>query len=147
LPDDIFYDFWSHETVHGEGKMVEVIVPYTDIPLYYKGGSIIAQRSDSANTTTELRKKNFSVVIAPGLDGAASGSLYLDDGVSLEQAGTTYIQFHYSKKGVFSMTGSFGYDAGVSIENLIVLGGKSRSDKQVPIHEPIRLKDKFSLQT
>ena len=127
--------------------MVEITVPYTDIPLYYKGGSIIAQRSDSANTTTELRKKNFSVVIAPGLDGTASGSLYLDDGVSLEQAGTTYIQFHYSKKGVFSMTGTFGYDSSVSIESLIVLGGNSGSGKQVLIHEPIPLKDKFSLQT
>ena len=147
LPDDIFYDFYTHETVRGEGKMVEITVPYTDIPLYYKGGSIVAQRSDSTNTTAELRKKNFSVVIAPGLDGTASGSLYLDDGVSLEQKGTSYIQFHYNTEGVFSMTGTFGYNAGVNIESVIVLGSKAGSDKQVLIHEPIPLTSQFSMAT
>lgn len=150
LPNDIFYDFYTHETVQGKGDMVEMDVPYTDIPLYYQGGNIIAQRSDWANTTTELRKKNFSVVIAPGSDGTASGSLYLDDGVSIEQAATSYIKFNYSEKGVFSMTGSFGYDAGVSIESIIVLGSQSShtgSSKQVLIHEPIPLTGEYSMQT
>ena len=127
LPDDIFYDFYSHKTVRGHGESITKDVPYTTIPLYYKGGSIVAQRAASANTTTELRKNNFEIIIAPGLDGTASGSLYLDDGVSLEQPATSYIQFHYSKKGKFRMTGSFGYNAGVSIEAVIVLGESSSS--------------------
>jgi alpha-glucosidase len=46
-------------------------------------------------------------------------------GVSLEQPATSYIQFHYSKKGKFSITGSFGYSAGVGIESVIVLGSSS----------------------
>ena len=127
LPDDVFYDFYTHETVHGQGSTITKEVEYTSIPLYYKGGSIIAQRSKSANTTTELRKVNFAIVIAPGLDGSASGSLYLDDGVSVEQQSTSYIQFHYSNDGHFSMTGSFGYDSGVSIESVTVLGSNSSS--------------------
>ena len=146
LPDDIFYDFYTHESVRGEGKMVEVDADYTEIPLYYKGGSIIAQRSGSANTTTDLRKKNFSVVIAPGLDGTATGSLYLDDGVSLVQETTSYIDFYYTDKGVFSMQGSFGYDSGIFIESVIVLGDDLGSDKHLLIHEPIPLTDSFSLQ-
>ena len=62
-------------------EWIEKDVDYTSIQLYYKGGSIVAQRAKSANTTTELRKQNFAVFIAPGVDGTASGSLYLDDGV------------------------------------------------------------------
>ncbi|KAK1089806.1 hypothetical protein LTR48_009557, partial [Friedmanniomyces endolithicus] len=75
-------------------------------------GSIVALRANSANTTTELRKQDFSIVIAPGLNGTASGSLYLDDGVSIEQAAMSYIDFKYDASGHFVMTGSFGYDAG-----------------------------------
>ncbi|KAK4543376.1 hypothetical protein LTR36_005519 [Oleoguttula mirabilis] len=126
MPDDIFYDFFTHETVRGNGEMVTLTdVAYTTIPLYYKGGSIVALRASSANTTTELRKEDFNIVIAPGLDGTATGNLYLDDGDSIEQPATSYITFSYSKSGVFSMTGSFGYDAGVSITTVTVLGSNS----------------------
>jgi alpha-glucosidase len=142
----VFYDFYSHKSIRGEGKFVEVDVPFDEIQLYYRGGSIVAQRSESANTTTELRKKNFSLIIAPGLDGAASGSLYLDDGVSLVQDATTYIEFSYTQDGTFSMNGQFDYDAGVYIESIVVLGSGS-DDKQVLIHEPIPLSDKYTFQT
>lgn len=128
LPDDLFYDFYTHETVRGSGSMVTLTdVAYTTIPLYYKGGSIVALRANSANTTTELRKQDFSVVIAPGLNGTASGSLYLDEGNNIEQPDTSYITFTYDSSGRFAMTGSFGYDAGVSITSVTVLGSNSSS--------------------
>ena len=154
LPDDIFYDFYTHETVRGNGSMIEQEVPYTTIPLYYKGGNIIAQRVESANTTTELRKKNFEIIIAPGLDGTASGSLYFDDGVSLEQPATTYINFKYTSKNVFSFTGSFGYDPGVNIQSVVVLGSNSdgsstgaAADAISKVHaQDIPLTEEFTLQ-
>ncbi|KAK4904967.1 hypothetical protein LTR49_025674 [Elasticomyces elasticus] len=102
IPDDIFYDYFTHETVRGHGEMVTLTdVAYTTIALYYKGGSIVALRANSANTTTDLRKEDFSIVIAPSLNGTASGSLYLDDGVSIEQAATSYIEFSYDASGHF----------------------------------------------
>ncbi|KAK4894799.1 hypothetical protein LTR49_028343 [Elasticomyces elasticus] len=126
MPDDIFYDYYTHDTVRGHGEMMTLTdVAYTTIPLYYKGGSVVALRANSANTTTELRKEDFSIVIVPSLDGTASGSLYLDDGVSVEQAATSYIEFTYDVSGHFAMTGSFGYDAGVSITSITVLGTNS----------------------
>lgn len=151
LPDDIFYDFYTHETVRGNESTIDHEVPYTTIPLYYKGGNIIAQRAESANTTTELRKENFAIIIAPGIDGTASGSLYLDDGVSLEQASTSYITFKYTKKGVFSMAGSFGFDAGVNIESIKVLGSGSSSSgastaAKVEVQKTIPLTGAFSFQ-
>jgi len=128
MPNDIFYDYYTHDTVRGNGEMITLTdVAYTTIPLYYKGGSIVALRANSANTTTELRNQDFNVVIAPGLDGTATGNLYLDDGVSIEQPATSYITFNYDKSGKFAMTGSFGYDAGVSITTVTVLGSNSSS--------------------
>ncbi|KAK0932413.1 hypothetical protein LTR29_016016 [Friedmanniomyces endolithicus] len=124
MPDDVFYDYYTHETVRGTGHMVTLTdIAYTTIPLYYKGGSIVALRANSANTTTELRKQDFSIVIAPGLDGTASGNLYLDDGDSIDQPATTYIDFSYHNNGKFVMTGDFGYDTGVLITSVVVLGG------------------------
>jgi alpha-glucosidase len=134
LPDDIFYDYYTHETVRGQGAEISVPdVPFTSIPLYYKGGSIVALRANSANTTTLLRKENFQLIIAPGLDGNAKGSLYLDDGVSLEQESTSYIEFSYDgESSTFKMGGTFDYDSGVIIESITVLGRVGGPSSLVP---------------
>lgn len=99
-------------------------IAYTTIPLYYKGGNIIAQRENSANTTTELRMQNFNIVIAASLNGTATGNLYLDDGDSIEQPAISYITFTYDN-GEFAMTGTFDYAAGVSITSITVLGSNN----------------------
>lgn len=126
LPDDVFYDWHTLDTVRGKGDWETLTdVAYTTIPLYYRGGNIIAQRARSANTTTELRKQNFTIVIAPGMDGTAFGSLYLDDGQSLAQSAVSLIHFNYTQNGHFSMTGEFGYKTSAVIESITVLGGGS----------------------
>lgn len=128
LPDDIFYDFYTHAAVQGAGTTITLPdVPYTTIPLYYKGGSIVALRSSSANTTTELRRQNFTLVIAPDAKGSATGDLYLDDGDSLVQQRTSYIHFKYQKNGRLSISGTFEYNAGVVIEKITVLGSNATS--------------------
>lgn len=122
MPSDIFYDFWTHAPVTGAGATITVAdLAWTDIPLFYKGGSIVPLRTNSANTTTMLRKQNFNLVIAPGHDGTASGMLYLDEGNNIAQPATSMINYHYAD-GVFTMTGNFGYDAGVSVEQITLLG-------------------------
>ena len=40
-------------------------------------------RAESANTTADLRLKSIEIVVAPGLDGRANGTLYVDDGITL----------------------------------------------------------------
>lgn len=123
-----FYDYETFESLRGHGGRVSFDnVNFTQIPVHIKGGSIIPVRVQSANTTTELRKNDFRLLIAPGLDGTASGSLYLDDGESLVQDGITDIEFKYSADGTFSMDGTFEYDSGVSITSIVVLGQKSSS--------------------
>lgn len=108
-------------------------VDYTTIPVYMKGGSIIPIRANSANTTTALRQQNFNVIIAPGLDGKATGSLYLDDGDSLVQQGITDINFYWDGKSLTS-NGTYGYqggskrEAGVVVESMIILGQKGAID-------------------
>ncbi|KAF4978132.1 hypothetical protein FZEAL_5430 [Fusarium zealandicum] len=125
LPNDIFYEWGTGKPVRGHGEYVSAKVELTDITVHYKGGIIYPQRVESANTTTALRTKGFNIVVAPGLDGSAEGSLYLDDGESVVQDAVSEIDFKYAE-GKLSMSGSFEYDAGVGIETITVLGVKSK---------------------
>ena len=123
LPKDIFYDFFTHERVVGEGATVDLTdVAFTTIPLHIRGGSIIPLRAESANTTTELRKKDFELWVAVDAEGCASGSLYLDEGDKLEQPATSEIDFSY-ENGELSIGGTFGYQTEVVISSVVVLGG------------------------
>lgn len=127
LPNDIFYD-WNNglSPVRGNGSNVTLRnVGFQTIPLHIRGGTIIPLRSNSANTTTELRKQSFNVVIAPNLNGTASGSLYLDDGSMIEQSGITLVNMTFHNN-TFRMSGQYGYPAGVSISSITVLGMGSR---------------------
>ena len=122
LPNDLFYDYHTSLPIKGNGTTITLHdVGFDTIPLHIRAGTIIPQRVESANTTTELRKKNFEVLVAPALDGTAKGSLYLDDGVSLVQKATSDINFIYADRH-FWMDGTFEYEAGVEVERVIVLG-------------------------
>jgi len=127
LPNDVFYD-WNNgfSPVQGNGDTVSLEdIDYQTIPIHIRGGAILPLRSQGANTTTELRKQSFQIVVAPGQDGTASGTLYLDDGLSLEQAATSYISFEWDGS-MFSMSGTYDYDAGVNISTITVLGAGSQ---------------------
>ncbi|KAK7049019.1 hypothetical protein R3P38DRAFT_3620529 [Favolaschia claudopus] len=79
---------------------------YTEIPVYIKGGSVLPLRAKLTTTTSELRETDFQFVVASGTDGSASGSLYIDDGVSVTQKAAT--EFN-----TLTVTGHFGYKNGV----------------------------------
>ncbi|KAK7014854.1 glycoside hydrolase family 31 protein [Favolaschia claudopus] len=114
LPRDIFYDFLTLAPIQGHGAFVQLNnVSYTEIPVYIKGGSVLPLRAKSTMTTSELRETDFEFVVAPGTDGSASGSLYIDDGVSVTQKATTEVSLNY-KFNTLTVTGHFGCKTGVN---------------------------------
>ncbi|KAJ4150976.1 hypothetical protein LMH87_011699 [Akanthomyces muscarius] len=124
LPKDTFYDFYTHEKVVGEGKIVtRPDQKLDDLPLLLRGGTIVPLRVQSAMTTAEVRQQDFELLLALDDKGEASGSLYLDDGESMDQHGkTTLINFTY-KDGVLQGSGTFGYVTKSAISKVTVLGG------------------------
>ena len=123
LPNDMFYDYNNNfAPVRGNGTNVTLHdVGFQTIPLHIRGGTVLPLRSGNANTTTELRKRGFNLLIALGLNSSATGSLYLDEGNLIDQPSTTELTFSYANQ-TFSMNGIFAYDAGVNIDTITILG-------------------------
>lgn len=133
LPDDIYYELETQKPIRGHADWVELKdVSFDRIPLHIRGGCIVPLRTSSANTTTELRKKGFELLVAPGLDGTARGSLYVDDGVTLDGGPKrTEVTFQYRDEkletviteGLVSMG-----EAGINVEKVTILGGPPDDD-------------------
>ncbi|KAI1175178.1 glycoside hydrolase family 31 protein [Nemania sp. FL0916] len=123
LPDDVFYDFWTFDLVEGKGANVFLDnITLTDIPVHIRGGTVLPLRSAGANTTTLVRNNNFTLIVAPGRDGNASGSLYLDDGDSLD-VGDEYSNISFTWDGTtFKASGTFGFKTDVVVESVMLLG-------------------------
>ncbi|CAI6319435.1 unnamed protein product [Periconia digitata] len=126
LPNDTFYDYWTGSKIQGQGANVtETNVNYTSIPIHIRAGTIIPTRLHSANTTAELRKQPFTIIIAPSDAGKATGRLYLDEGEKIAQPDVSEIDFSFDG-GKLSVDGSFGYkgDGGesITVERVVVLG-------------------------
>lgn len=125
LPDDVFYDFWTLEQVRGKGATVTIDnVPWTDIPVHYRGGKVVPLRVESANTTADLRDKDFHIVVAPGLDGKATGTLFLDDGESVEGAVSDVHFFWNGEK--LRVNGNFHYRSERKVREVTILGEKGQ---------------------
>lgn len=147
LPNDTFYDFYTHEKVVGEGAYITVEdQSVSDLPLYYRGGVIVPLRANSSMTTTDLRKQDFEIVVPVGADGTAEGELYLDDGESIEQAGVTSITFKFD--GTYlTAEGTFDYGTDLKISKVTILGlssNKCRSSTGVDVDQP--LNEAFKVQ-
>lgn len=128
VPGGVWYDLFTRKTVQGAGSTITYSnVPTTDIPVLVHGGSIVPMRTESANTTRALRDKPFELLVAPGSDGTASGSLYLDDGESLEQSGTSDIKFTLSGS-TLKAEGTFGFPTVLHIKSVTFMGsGEAQS--------------------
>ncbi|KAK7040334.1 hypothetical protein VNI00_009802 [Paramarasmius palmivorus] len=124
LPSEgTFYDFLSFAPVPEEqrGNVTLTDVDFTQIPVHILGGAIIPLRVEGAMTTDELREKDFEIVVAQSKDGVATGKLYVDDGVSIEQGGQTFLDMSFAN-GTLHVSGNFGHDLGVNLRNVKVLG-------------------------
>ncbi|KAF1921639.1 alpha-glucosidase-like protein [Ampelomyces quisqualis] len=133
VPNATFYDFWTLQRVQGNGSYMNLTnIGFDTIPLHIRGGAILPLRAESANTTTELRKQDFVLWIAPNSTNQALGTLYLDDGDSINQTSTSNILFTYDN-GAFSMSGSFRYQTDLSIKNITLLGAMTQQTVQGPV--------------
>lgn len=122
VPKGVWYDFATQKPVFGAGSTITYSnVSTSDIPILVAGGSIVPARVKSAMTTKSLRENDFELLVAPDAEGNASGTLYLDDGESLVQSGTSEIVFSWDGKTI-NMSGTFGFTTRVGVKSVTIMG-------------------------
>ena len=88
----IWYDWYTLQVIQAEaGVNTTIDAPLGHISIFVKGGSILPLQQPG-NTTATSRLRPYNILVALDAEGKADGSLYLDDGESLVQEATKYIQ-------------------------------------------------------
>ncbi|OBA21044.1 hypothetical protein METBIDRAFT_31664 [Metschnikowia bicuspidata var. bicuspidata NRRL YB-4993] len=82
----VYYDYTNgrprpHSRLEGSGR-VSKKVSLADIPVFVKGGSILARRDRYRRSAKLMRNDPYSLVVALSKDSTAQGRLYIDDGES-----------------------------------------------------------------
>lgn len=101
FPTDIWYDFYTGEkSIIKKGTFVKLSSSLTKINLHVRGGYIIPMQRHG-QTTYESRKNPMKLLIAPDKEGNAAGSLFWDDGESIDMLSDEkhlLISFKFTKK-------------------------------------------------
>ncbi|KAK4241561.1 hypothetical protein C8A03DRAFT_30285 [Achaetomium macrosporum] len=118
----IWYDWYTLTAVEDvkPGQNVTIDAPLGHIPLYLRGGNVVAIQ-EPGMTTAQSRQNPWGLIVALDKEGCATGSLYLDDGESLEPSAVTWVQFS-AKTNSFSARPE-GSDVDTNaLENATVMG-------------------------
>lgn len=79
----VWYDWYTQSKVQvSAGENKTFAAPLGHIPVFIRGGAILPQQ-EALYTTAESRNSPWSLLCALDSNGAAAGSLYLDDGESI----------------------------------------------------------------
>jgi alpha-glucosidase len=119
---DVYYDWYTQAPVAvPTSKNTTIAAPLGHIPVFVRGGAVLALQQP-AMTTAAGRQTPWSLIVAPGVDGSASGSVYLDDGESITPKSTKMVTFSSQMGSIKAIViGSFtGLDT--PLANITILG-------------------------
>ena len=81
---EVYYDWYNQTVIRSSSKKnITIDAPLGHIPVYIRGGHILATQ-EMRLSTAEARKTDWSLIVALDNRGRANGTLYLDDGYSIE---------------------------------------------------------------
>lgn len=88
---EVWYDWYNQTAVVAKsGENVTIDAPLGHIPVYIRGGSVLPTQ-EPGMTTRDCRRNPWGLIVASNLEGSAMGSLYVDDGESLVQNSTLFV--------------------------------------------------------
>ena len=124
----VYYDWYTHSPVAaGPGENVTIPAPLGHIPVYIRGGYVLPVQ-EPALTTRDSRKNPWGLLVALLPEGTASGSLYIDDGESLVQNATLYVEFTASADNALYASPRGTYEDSNPLANVTVMGVGSQPE-------------------
>ncbi|KAF8963588.1 alpha glucosidase [Flammula alnicola] len=101
--DQVYYDYFTNLAYRGTSKGKEISVPAAldQLPLFIRGGSILATRERPRRSSPLMKRDPFTLRVALSKAGNARGELYLDDGVTYDHLKGQFIwrEFVAEKNG------------------------------------------------
>jgi alpha-glucosidase len=118
---EIWYDWYTGENVEAQaGVNTTIPAPLGHIPVFIRGGSVLPLQ-EPGYTTTESRNNPWGLIVALSSDGEACGSLYVDDGESLEPSETLNVKLS-AKDSTLKAEVSGNYADTNALGNVTVMG-------------------------
>lgn len=117
----IWYDWYTLQPLSvSAGQNITLDAPLTHQNIHVRGGYIIPMQA-AGNTTKTSRLNPWSLLVALDANGNAEGSLYLDDGLSLNPSETKNVQLSYSN-GTLRTSVSGDYEDGIPLASVTIAG-------------------------
>jgi len=135
LPNhDVWYDYYSHNAMdNGNNGWHTLDAPMNKINLHFRGGYIIPQQEPSYSIR-DSRKNPFTIMVALDRNSSATGTLYLDDGDSID-VGARYSEIRFEARGrsVKLTPLTRGYDEGnqLTVKQVVIMGVRDAGDVTV----------------
>ena len=124
----VYYDWYNQSAISaGLGENVTIPAPLGHIPVYIRGGHVLPTQ-EPALTTRDSRKNPWGLLVALSAAGTASGSLYVDDGESVVQNETLFVNF-VAARGALYVSPRGGFDDRNPLANVTVMGVGSEPGK------------------
>ncbi len=132
------YDIYTHEKISHEG-VLNVRVSPDRIPIYQRGGSIIPRKDRVRRSSPLMHDDPYTLRVALDSSGAASGTLFIDDGQGYDyrDGKSLYVQFSYSSG---KLTGHQlkqpGYETGSWLEKVLFVGWTGAEPASATLRTP-----------
>lgn len=121
IDGESWYDWYTGARVNAQaGVNTTISAPLGHIPVYIRGGSVLPTQ-EPGYTTYASRQNPWGLIVALSDAGEASGSLYVDDGESIEPSDTLDISFA-AMKGELKVSVKGGYKDTNAMGNVTILG-------------------------
>jgi alpha-glucosidase len=123
----IYYDWYTQAPVPASnGQNISIPAPLGHIPVYIRGGYILALQQP-ANTTAAARRTPWSLLVALDTQGNADGHLYLDDGESLDPGDAILAVTFTATANSLSVSSAGRYVDTNPLANISILGASYSS--------------------
>jgi alpha-glucosidase len=124
---EVWYDWYTQTAVDAKpGVNTTIPAPLGHIPVFVRGGSVVPMQ-EPALTTKEARGTPWSLLVALGGSGTATGQLYLDDGESNAPDDTLDVTFSV-KESSLSARAKGSWEALNPLATVTVLGVSTQPD-------------------
>ncbi|GME82688.1 unnamed protein product [Ambrosiozyma monospora] len=121
---EVYYDWYTMKKVSGEPRQA-LDAPLGHIPIHIRGGNIIPVHVPGY-TTRETKENPIKLIVALDENNFAEGSLFWDDGESLDTKDSMFYKYRAEGGSLFVQSSQDEGYLAPTIDMIYVLGGPNR---------------------